>query len=101
MHARVVICGAISQYNAEGGMTGPKNYMNLLVNRARMEGFLVGDYLPRWGEAGTELAGWLAEGRLRSREDVVDGTVADFPEVFLKLFRGENTGKLVLRLKRA
>ena len=101
MHARVVICGAISQYNAEGGMTGPKNYMNLLVNRARMEGFLVGDYLPRWGEAGTELAGWLAEGRLRSREDVVDGTVADFPEVFLKLFRGENTGKLVLRLNRA
>lgn len=101
MHARVVLCGAISQYNAEGGMTGPKNYMNLLVNRARMEGFLVGDYLPRWGETGKELAGWLAEGRLHSREDVVDGTVDDFPEVFLKLFRGENTGKLVLRLKRS
>lgn len=101
MHARVVLCGAISQYNAEGGMTGPKNYMNLLVNRARMEGFLVGDYLSRWGEAGKELAGWLAEGRLHSREDVVDGTVDDFPEVFLKLFRGENTGKLVLRLKRS
>lgn len=101
MHARVVLCGAISQYNAEGGMTGPKNYMNLLVNRARMEGFLVGDYLPRWGEAGKELAGWLAEGRLHSREEVVDGTVDDFPEVFLKLFRGENTGKLVLRLKRS
>ncbi|MER5671649.1 NADP-dependent oxidoreductase [Pseudonocardia alni] len=101
MHARVVICGAISQYNAEGGMTGPKNYMNLLVNRARMEGFLVGDYVPRWGEAGTELAGWLADGRLHSREDVVDGAVSDFPEVFLKLFRGENTGKLVLRLNRA
>lgn len=99
MHARVVLCGAISQYNAEGGMTGPKNYMNLLVSRARMEGFLVGDYVPRWGEAGKELAGWLAEGRLHSREDVVDGTVDDFPEVFLKLFRGENTGKLVLRLK--
>ncbi|ALE86184.1 NADP-dependent oxidoreductase [Pseudonocardia sp. HH130629-09] len=99
MHARVVLCGAISQYNAEGGMTGPKNYMNLLVNRARMEGFLVGDYVPRWREAGKELAGWLAEGRLHSREDVVDGTVDDFPEVFLKLFRGENTGKLVLRLK--
>ncbi|WP_226367875.1 NADP-dependent oxidoreductase [Pseudonocardia sp. ICBG162] len=101
MHARVVICGAISQYNAEGGMTGPKNYMNLLVSRARMEGFLVGDYIPRWGEAGTELAGWLADGRLHSREDVVDGAVSDFPEVFLKLFRGENTGKLVLRLNRA
>ncbi|GAA4993008.1 NADP-dependent oxidoreductase [Pseudonocardia tropica] len=101
MHARVVICGAISQYNAEGAVTGPKNYLNLLVNRARMEGFLVGDYIPRWGEAGTELAGWLADGRLHSREDVVDGAVSDFPDVFGKLFRGENTGKLVLRLNRA
>lgn len=101
MHARVVICGAISQYNAEGGTTGPRNYLNLLVRRARMEGFLVGDYLDRWGRAGEELAGWLAEGRLLSREDVVDGTVGDFPEVFLRLFRGENTGKLVLRLRRS
>jgi NADPH-dependent curcumin reductase CurA len=100
MHARVVICGAISQYNAEGGMQGPRNYMNLLVCRARMEGFLVGDYAARWGEAGAELAGWLAEGRIRSREDVVDGTVDDFGEVLLRLFRGENTGKLVLRLRR-
>ncbi|MBP2365304.1 NADP-dependent oxidoreductase [Pseudonocardia parietis] len=101
MHARVVICGAISQYNAEAGMAGPKNYMNLLVYRARMEGFLVGDYVSRWGEAGAELAGWLAEGRIHSREDVVDGTVDDFPDVLLRLFRGENTGKLVLRLQQA
>jgi NADPH-dependent curcumin reductase CurA len=100
MHARVVICGAISQYNSDSGMQGPRNYMNLLVYRARMEGFLVGDYVDRWGEAGTELAGWLAEGRIHSREDVVDGTVDDFPEVLLRLFRGENTGKLVLRLRR-
>ncbi|MFP5019392.1 NADP-dependent oxidoreductase [Pseudonocardia phyllosphaerae] len=99
MHARIVLCGAISQYNAEGGMAGPRNYMNLLVYRSRMEGFLVGDYAARWGEAVEKLAGWLAEGRLHSREDVVDGTVDDFPETFLRLFRGENTGKLVLRLR--
>ncbi|ANY07033.1 NADP-dependent oxidoreductase [Pseudonocardia sp. HH130630-07] len=98
MHARIVICGAISRYNAEGVPAGPRNYMNLLVFRARMEGFLVGDYAERWGEAAAELAGWLAEGRIHSREDVVDGTVDDFPEVLLRLFRGENTGKLVLRL---
>ena len=73
--------------------------MSLLVNRARMEGFIVSDFAERWGEAGRELAGWLAQGRIHSREDVVDGTVDDFGEVLLKLFRGENTGKLVLRLR--
>jgi NADPH-dependent curcumin reductase CurA len=74
--------------------------MSLLVNRARMEGFVVFDYADRYAEAGARLAGWLAEGRLRSREDVVDGSVDDFPDVLLRLFRGENTGKLVLRITR-
>ncbi len=95
--ARVVICGAISQYNADRGPTGPSNYLSLLVNRARMEGFIVFDYAQRYGEAATEIAGWLREGRLHSREDVVAGSVQDFPEVFLRLFRGENVGKLVLQ----
>ncbi len=98
LHARVVICGAISQYNSEGGMTGPRNYMNLLVQRARMEGFVVFDYADRYGEAVRELAGWLRDGRLQAREDVVVGGVADFPDTLLRLFRGENTGKLVLQL---
>jgi NADPH-dependent curcumin reductase len=96
--ARVVICGAISQYNATEKPAGPANYMSLLVNSARMEGFTIGDFTARAGEAIPELAGWLREGRLRSREDVVDGAVTDFPDVFLRLFRGENTGKLVLRI---
>ncbi len=96
--ARVVICGAISQYNAQGGGVGPANYMSLLVNRARMEGFLVLDFADRFGPAAAEMAGWLREGRLRSREDVVRGTVDDFPETLLRLFRGENTGKLVLQI---
>jgi NADPH-dependent curcumin reductase len=98
MHARVVICGAVSQYNSEEGMRGPSNYMSLLVHRARMEGFVVFDYADRYREAAAEMGGWLAEGRLESREHVEEGTVADFPETLLKLFRGENTGKLVLKV---
>jgi NADPH-dependent curcumin reductase len=97
-HARVVICGAISQYNATGGMRGPANYMSLLVNRASMTGFLVFDFAQRYGEAAAEMAGWMAEGRLRSFEDVASGGVASFPETLLRLFRGENTGKLVLEV---
>ncbi|MBC3194790.1 NADP-dependent oxidoreductase [Pseudonocardia sp. C8] len=99
--ARVVICGAISQYNETTAPQGPANYLSLLVNRARMQGFVVFDYADRYGEAAAELADLLAQGRIHSREDVVDGTVDDFPEALLRLFRGENTGKLVLRLQAA
>ncbi|WP_308280355.1 NADP-dependent oxidoreductase [Pseudonocardia abyssalis] len=96
--ARVVICGAISTYNATERPAGPVNYMSLLVNRARMEGFVVFDYADRYADAAVELGGWLREGRLRSREDVVRGGVADFPDTLLRLFRGENTGKLILQI---
>src|SRR5437868_838693 len=68
--ARIVICGAISQYNAEGAMRGPANYMALLVFRASMTGFVVFDFFDRYREAAAELAGWMAEGRLISREEV-------------------------------
>jgi len=97
--ARIVICGAISQYNAQQAMSGPSNYMSLLVKRARMEGFVVFDYASRYREAATEIAGWLADGSLVAREEVLDGGVAAFPEALLKLFRGENTGKLMLRVR--
>jgi len=96
--ARIVICGAISQYNAEDGMRGPKNYMMLLVRRAKMQGFVVFDFASRYAEAAREMAGWRAEGKLKTREEVVDGGVAAFPQTLLKLFRGENTGKLVLKV---
>jgi len=94
--ARVVICGAISQYNSPS-FVGPKNYMSLLVNRARMEGFVVFDYAARYAEAAMAIAKWHKEGKLKAREDIVDG-IAQFPEALQKLFRGENFGKLVLKL---
>jgi NADPH-dependent curcumin reductase CurA len=96
--ARVVICGAVSQYNATEPPPGPANYMNLLVMRASMTGFVVFDYAKRYREGAAALAGWLRTGELRSREHVVRGDIAQFPEVLLALFRGENTGKLVLAL---
>jgi NADPH-dependent curcumin reductase CurA len=96
--ARVPLCGAISQYNATDGMRGPSNYMSLLVNRASMTGFLVFDFAARYGEAAAEMAGWMQEGRLTSFEDVATGGVDKFPETLLRLFSGDNMGKLVLEV---
>jgi NADPH-dependent curcumin reductase CurA len=95
--ARVAICGAISQYNNLDAMRGPSNYMSLLVNRARMEGFVVIDYMSRAPEAVREMLGWIAEGRLVAREDVIEG-FESFPDALAKLFAGENVGKLVLKV---
>jgi NADPH-dependent curcumin reductase CurA len=94
--ARIVICGAISQYNSTTGTKGPANYMSLLVNRASMTGMVVFDYADRYADAAREMAGWIAAGKLKAKEDVVPGGIEAFPDVLLKLFRGENTGKLVL-----
>jgi NADPH-dependent curcumin reductase CurA len=96
-HARIVICGAISQYNTTTGVKGPANYMSLLVNRASMTGMVVFDYADRYPEAMQEMAGWIAAGKLQTREDIVEG-LETFPETLLKLFKGENTGKLVLKV---
>jgi NADPH-dependent curcumin reductase CurA len=97
MHARIVICGAISQYNNTTPMKGPSNYMSLLVNRAMMKGMVVFDYAARYGDAAREMGGWMAQGKLKSKEDIVEG-LETFPDTLLKLFRGENTGKLVLKV---
>src|SRR3990167_4521261 len=96
--ARVVICGAISQYNNKQAVKGPANYLNLLVNSARMEGMVVMTYAPRFAEAAAEIGGWLASGQLKSKEDIVEG-LETFPETLLKLFSGENFGKLVLKVE--
>jgi len=97
--ARIVICGAISQYN-ETQVRGPANYIMLLVARASMTGMLVFDYADRYPEAMAEMAGWYKAGRLVAREQVVHGGVGDFPATLLMLFDGANTGKLVLALDR-
>ena len=95
--ARIIICGAISQYNNTTPVQGPKNYLSLLVNRARMEGIVVFDYTERFPVAVAELGLYLKDGRMKSREDVVTG-LQSFPETLLKLFNGENFGKLVLQV---
>lgn len=97
LRARIVICGAISQYNNTTAVKGPANYLSLLVNRARMQGMVVFDYADRYGLAARELAGWMAEGKLKGREDIVEG-LENFPDTLLKLFSGENFGKLVLKV---
>lgn len=95
--ARIIICGAISQYNNTTPVKGPTNYLSLLVNRARMEGIVVFDYADRYPLAIAEMAGYLKAGTMKSREDVVVG-LNTFPETLLKLFNGENFGKLVLQV---
>jgi NADPH-dependent curcumin reductase CurA len=95
--ARIVICGAISQYNNTTAVKGPANYLSLLVNRARMEGMVVFDYADRYSIAIQEMGQWMRAGKLVSKEDVVEG-LETFPEALLKLFSGENFGKLVLKV---
>jgi NADPH-dependent curcumin reductase CurA len=97
--ARIIICGAISQYNNANSAPaqGPKNYLSLLVNRARMQGMVVFDYADRYHEAVAEMAAYLKDGRMKSREDVVEG-IDNFPEALTRLFTGQNFGKLVLQV---
>jgi NADPH-dependent curcumin reductase len=95
--ARIIVCGAISQYNNTTPVKGPSNYLSLLVNRARMEGIVVFDYAAHYPVAIKEIAGWMKEGKFHSREDVVEG-IENFPSALLKLFNGENFGKLILKV---
>ncbi len=97
LHARIVICGAISQYNNKTSIKGPSNYLSLLVNRASMTGMVVFDYADRYIEGAQILGGWMAQGKLKSREDVYEG-IENFPETYNRLFSGEKNGKLVLKV---
>ena len=97
MRARIVICGAISQYNSTTAPEGPSNYLSLLVNRARMEGIIVFDNAANYGRAAAEMAAWIADGKLKAKEHVVEG-IENFPDALMMLFRGENFGKLVLKV---
>jgi NADPH-dependent curcumin reductase CurA len=96
LHARVVLCGLISEYNAAEKI-GLRNLWQVLARRVTLHGFLIADYAPRFAEGGARMAQWLAEGRLRVDEDVQDGLENAYP-AFMRLFSGANTGKLVLKI---
>jgi NADPH-dependent curcumin reductase CurA len=98
LHARVVVCGAIADYNATEPAPGLRNHLQLVFRRATMTGFLVLDYADRQAEAIAALSGWIGDGSLRAESHLVRGTVDDFPETLNMLFSGANTGKLVLEL---
>lgn len=97
LHARVVICGAISQYNNTSATKGPSNYLSLLVNRATMQGMVVMDYAKDYREAAMNMGQWMMQGKLKSREDIYEG-IEHFYETFQRLFTGEKKGKLVLKV---
>ena len=97
LHARIVICGAISQYNNTTPVKGPSNYMSLLVNRASMKGMVVFDYAKDYQKASQQMGLWMQQGKLISKEDIYEG-IENFHETFLRLFSGEKTGKLVLKV---
>ncbi len=97
MHARIVICGAISQYNNTTAVKGPSNYMSLLVSRASMKGMVVFDYAKDYGKAAQQMGQWMMQGKLKSKEDIYNG-IENFHETFLRLFSGEKMGKLVLKV---
>jgi NADPH-dependent curcumin reductase CurA len=95
LKARIVLCGAIAGYNDPSAMHGPRNYMNLRMSRARMEGFVVMDYAEGFPAARREISGWLNGGGLKPREQLETG-IDRFPQVMAMLFTGENFGKLIL-----
>ncbi len=97
LNARIVICGLIAQYNAEEPVPGPYRFAQILMKRARVEGFIVTDFLERFPEALGQLGEWLAEGRLKYRVDVVDG-LENAPAAVNKLFDGTNKGKLIVKI---
>jgi NADPH-dependent curcumin reductase CurA len=97
LHARVAVCGQVSLYNATEQPMGPRNFGALIVARARVEGFLINDFVSRFGEALPRLAQWLAEGKIRYTEDIVEG-IERTPEAFFRVLRGDNRGKQLVKL---
>lgn len=95
--ARIVICGAISQYNNTTPVKGPSNYLALLVKRARMEGIVVVDNLKDYPTAMKDIAGWIKSGDMKVKDHIVTG-LETFPDTLMMLFKGENIGKLVLKV---
>ena len=97
MHARVVICGAISQYNKKSKIDGPSNYLSLLVTRSTMQGMVVMDYAKEYGNAAKQMGIWMQAGKLKSKEDIYEG-IENFQETYNRLFSGDKKGKLILKV---
>jgi NADPH-dependent curcumin reductase CurA len=96
-HGRVVACGSISRYNDAEPSPGPRNMFLVVTKRLRIEGFIIRDHYDRFGEFVTEASEWVRDGRLRYRETVVDG-IENAPKAFLGLLRGENIGKMLVKV---
>jgi NADPH-dependent curcumin reductase CurA len=94
--ARVALCGLISQYNATEPY-GVKSFASLLVNRVKLQGFIVSDHLDRWPVAVRELTSWVVEGRIRYKETIAEG-LRDAPRAFIGMLKGENVGKQLVKL---
>jgi NADPH-dependent curcumin reductase len=97
LRGRVVLCGAISAYNTREAAAGPVNYINLLIRRGRMEGFIILDYFDRFPQAQAEVGGWLSEGRIKAAEHIVEG-LENAPDALNLLFTGGNTGKVIVKV---
>jgi len=94
---RIVLCGGISAYNSQELPPGPKNYMQLVIRRCKMQGFILIDYFDRAGEAMAELSSWIEDGSLQHAEDIQEG-FENTPKTFLRLFTGQNMGKQLLKI---
>ena len=95
--ARIVICGLISQYNAQKPVPGPYNFSSILTQRLRVQGFVFGDYLDRISEAVADLGKWLVQGKIQYRVHVVEG-LEKAPQAVNMLFDGSNEGKLMVKV---
>lgn len=93
---RVALCGLISGYNATEPPPGPKNLPAVLVERLRVQGFIVFDFIEHYPEAMAALGGWYQEGKLRFREDIRQGGIDAFAGTLAELYTGGNRGKLIL-----
>jgi NADPH-dependent curcumin reductase CurA len=97
VHGRIIACGAISGYNDEKPRPGPSNLFNMITKRLTMKGLLVRDWLDRRGDFEKEVGGYFRAGQLKNKETVVDG-IGQAVDAFLGLFRGQNVGKMVVKL---
>ena len=96
-YGRVVACGSISRYNDANPTAGPRNMFMVVTKRLRLQGYIISDHFDRFGEFARQAAEWVRDGRLQYRETVVDG-IENAPRAFLGLLRGENIGKMLVKV---